>query len=182
MRLPLTAALACLLMACAPAPEPEPVAPAPEPTAVTADEDCGSLSGILYGSIETEFDWGPGNIECDSMLRPEGRGVRIMFSGTRHGELLALIISLPDLQRGVTATETPTNVTLTVADSGRFFSTADLDACWSDITRNEASPEEDTVALAGEVFCVAPLGEINGNASIQLQQLEFSAFVNWTAE
>lgn len=183
LRLPLATGLISLLLACAPTPEPEPAAPAPAvAVAAPAGENCGTLSGVLFGSIETAFDWGPGDVDCDSMLRPEGRGVRIMFSGTRHGELLALIISLPDLQPGVTVAETPTNVTLTVADTGRFFSTADLDTCWSDITRNEASPEEDRTALAGQVFCVAPLGEINGNASIQLQQLKFTAFVKWTVE
>ena len=180
----LTACLAAALSACTPAaaPEPEPlVATAAEEAPADTGPGCGRLSAALYGSIESHLDWAGAGIECASMPRPDDAGLRLLFSGSDRGERVSLIISLPDIERGSTAQELPTKLTLTVADTGRFFSTPDVGSCWTDIRRNDAGPA-DTVELAGETFCVTPLGEVNGNASIQLQELQFETVMTWTSE
>jgi hypothetical protein len=178
----LAALLAAPLVACTPVAAPEPVmaAAADEAPAKTVP-GCGRLSAALYGSVETHLDWAGAGIECASMPRPDDAGLRLVFTGSDRGERVSLIISLPDIEPGVTAEELPTKLTLTVADTGRFFSTPDVRSCWSDIRRNDAGPEG-TVQLAGETFCVTPLGEFNGNASIQLQELQFETVMTWTSQ
>ena len=157
------------------------VAEAAEAAPADTGPGCGRLSAALYGSIESHLDWAGAGIECASMPRPDDTGLRLLFSGNDRGERVSLINSLPDIERGSTAQELPTKLTLTVADTGRFFSTPDVGSCWTDIRRNDAGPA-DTVELAGETFCVTPLGEVNGNASIQLQELQFETVMTWTSE
>ena len=114
------------------------------------------------------------------MPRPDGAGVRLRFSGTVAEERLSILIAIPDLERGVTGDEFSSNVTVTVEGSGRFFSTADLAVCWTDVAAQTAAPDNgnhDTIA--GELVCVAPLGELNGNASVSIDSLKFSGIATW---
>ena len=62
-------------------------------------------------------------IQCESMRRPDDRGVRLRFTGEVAGERLAVIIAMPELEPGVTGPEFDSIVTVTVEGSGRFFST-----------------------------------------------------------
>jgi len=113
--------------------EPAPVALEPAPTC-GAD---GALVAEIYGGVRASIDWDGGTLECEGMPRPNGEGARLRFAGpatTADGELkLAFILGLPDLHRGETATELPTNVTLMEEGSGRFFGTRDAVNCWTDI-------------------------------------------------
>jgi len=120
---------------------------------------------------------------CDSMLRPDGKGVRLQFVGDVSGERLALIIALPDLNRGDAGVEIPSNVTATVEGSGRFFSTPNLDSCWTEvISQAKLADEDDAYDLEGTLFCVAPLGEINGDATVSIPEFSFSTTVNWSGK
>ncbi|MGI9238369.1 MAG: hypothetical protein ACR2QZ_13285 [Woeseiaceae bacterium] len=153
--------------------------------ALAADPACGNesfLSTVLYGSIEREVHWAAEELHCESMLRPNGQGVRLRFTGEAAGSQLAIILALPELERGATGAESPTVVTLTVEGSGRFFSTATPEFCWSDIEAQE--PVGDSAELydiAGTLYCVAPLGEINGEAAISIPEMAFRGIVDWSA-
>jgi len=115
------------------------------------------------------------------MLRPEGKGIRLRFTGNAADSKLVIILALPELQRGRTVVESPTVVTLTVEGSGRFFSTPTLEACWSDIaTQDLIEDGGDRYAVSGTLYCVAPLGEINGDAAISIPELEFSGIIDWS--
>jgi len=153
------------------------------PPVVTAAPDCGprgSLAAELFGGIETTLEWGPGSLACESMLRPQGEGIRLRFEGEAGSERLVFIIAVPALVRDATASELPANVTLTVEGSGRFFSTPTLDSCWVDITAQDPIPgEANHYWVTGELFCVGPLGEINGDATITLQHFRFTGVADW---
>ena len=71
-------------------------------------------------------------------------------------------------------------MTVTVEGSGRFFSTPNLGACWTDVTRNETVGDAtgDHI-VAGTLSCVGPLGEINGDGYVDLQEMRFSGIANW---
>ena len=118
------------------------------------------------------------------MPRPNGAGARLRFAGTlEDGDRtlpLAFIIGLPDLTPGVEAREIPATVTLMEEDTGRFFSTADKGVCWSDVQENELIGAE-RYALAGRVYCVAPLAQISGSGGVTLSDLEFRGQVDWRA-
>lgn len=178
------AAMLLLIAGCDAAPEPEAATDsAILPPHARTSPDCGprgSLVAVLYGGIETELQWPPGLLACESMLRPQGEGIRLRFEGDVGSERLVFIIALPGLEPGATASELPANVTLTVEGSGRFFSTPSLDSCWVDIISQDPMPDqEDSYWITGELFCVGPLGEINGDASIMLDHFRFTGVAAW---
>lgn len=105
------------------------------------------------------------------------------FSGEVSGERLAIILAMPELQAGITGEAFDTNVTITVENSGRFFSTPNLDSCWTDVVTNEPLADPAVVYnVVGSLSCVAPLGEVNGDAFIDIRDLQFSGVADWTGE
>ena len=145
--------------------------------------DSGRLSTTLYGSIAREISWSADEFRCESMLRPEGKGVRLRFIGDVAENELSIILALPELLPEATDLESPTVVTLTVEGSGRFFTTATLDSCWSDIlAQNPVGDSGSRYDISGRLYCVAPLGEINGNAAISIPEMAFRGIVDWSAK
>lgn len=159
---------------------PPPSAAGPEAT----DSDCsqqGKLQTNLFGSLETSVSWTGSEMLCENMLRPNGNGMRLRFAGDIGGERLVFIIAIPGIERGKSAVELPSNVTTTVEGSGRFFSTPNLDVCWTDVSSQVLLPEApDTYVLSGTLYCVAPLGEINGEAAVSIPELTFTTLVRWS--
>ncbi len=149
----------------------------------------GKLMTEIYGGIRASLDWRPGNLNCEGMPRPNGAGARLRFSGPAMiGDAkrqLAFILGLPDLQRGLTGDELPTNVTVIEEDAGRFFSSRDTTTCWTDIDRQEKAPpgsdgsRQDEYLISGVLYCVAPLAELHGNASLRFSDLRFVGRLNW---
>ena len=155
--------------------------PAPPPS--LTDSGCGengTLQTALFGSVETTVNWSGTEMICESMQRPDGEGVRLRFAGDVAGERLAIIIAVPDMRRGETAVELPSNVTTTVEGSGRFFSTPNLDSCWTDVNSQTAvSDEHGSYVISGALYCVSPLGEVNGDAAVSIPELSFTTVVGW---
>jgi hypothetical protein len=170
--------VAILLAGCSP--EEAPVEPlAPVATASTCGGS-GHLSAQLSGALTANIEWRDQDILCESMVRPGDRGVRLRFSGDVSSELLAIIIAMPTLEPGATGTDFDAVVTVTVEGSGRFFSTPTLGSCWADVSRN--TPIDVLSALyivAGELACVGPLGEFNGDAFVEISDLRFSGIAKW---
>jgi len=175
--------LLLLLGACQETPDTPNEPPEPE---IMVDSGCGDnahLTTELYGSIARQIKWSAEELRCESMLRPEGKGVRLRFTGNAADNQLSMILALPDLKRGATGPESPTVVTLTVEGSGRFFTTPTLESCWSDIETQELIEDgSDTYDISGTLYCVAPLGEINGDAAISIPEMAFRGIVDWNAK
>lgn len=172
-----------LLSACQEAPDAPAQQPEPEVVIDSSCGDNGRLATELYGSIARQIEWSAGELHCESMLRPDGKGVRLRFTGNAADNRLSIILALPDLQRGATEAESPAVVTLTVEGSGRFFTTATLESCWSDIVTHERIEDGgDTYDIGGTLYCVAPLGEINGDGAISIPEMAFRGIVNWNAK
>lgn len=175
----LALAVVAALPGCEQAHEVEEVRPVVE---ITCGET-GFLETELYGSIERKLSWTATDMQCESMLRPDGEGMRLRFTGATADRRLAIILALPGLERGATATELATVATLTVEGSGRFFSTPNLASCWSDISAQDPRDDnEQQYDVEGTVYCVAPLGEVNGDAAITIPQLEFRSILDWGTE
>jgi hypothetical protein len=182
---PLTLCCASILSAAACQSEPAPPAAAVTDEVATVRHcgDQGYLSTSLFGSIERQLAWEAGEFDCDSMLRPDGEGMRIRFTGDAANRVVAIILAIPDLERGQDGSELPTVVTLTVEDSGRFFSTADLDACFTDIQAQPDAGESKALYDAiGTMYCIEPLGEINGDAAVSIPKLEFRTRIEWSSD
>ena len=174
--------LAASLSGCEAASDPAAVAAA-EPQIAYQCGEHGYLTTALYGALETEVRWTAADLECEGMPRPDGDGARLRFAGTiGEQKPIALIISLPDLQRGETGKEYKSNVTLIEEGNGRFYSTADSDICWTDIVALEnVGDSVANVAVSGLLYCVAPLSEVNGDSDISIRDLEFRGLLDWNA-
>lgn len=161
---------------------PPPEAPA-EPIPTVASSSCGEqgyFKASLSGALSATVDWPAEALTCESMRRPDDRGVRLRFSGEVSGERLAVIIAMPDLDAGDTGPEFDTIITVTVEGSGRFFSAPNLGSCWTDVHTNEVQADG-TYLLAGALTCVGPLGEFNGDAFVEVSDLRFSGVADWEA-
>lgn len=145
----------------------------------------GRLRTELFGALAGPLDWSAGEFECSGMPRPNGEGARLRFAGQVVGadRRVAVIIALPDLERGVADVELGSKVTLIDEGSGRFFSTWDLDSCWTDITFLESSDESDErFKIGGTLYCLAPLAEVHGESSVLISELEFLGALDWSAK
>lgn len=170
-----------LLGACQEANDPVDAPAEPEAAAESPCSTDAYLTADLYGSIEREIRWAAEDMQCESMLRPDDRGARLRFTGALAGSKLAIILALPDLQPGLIEAESPTVVTMTVEGSGRFFSTATAESCWSDISANDMlQGSANQYRISGTLYCVAPLGEINGDAAISIPEMSFRGVVDWS--
>jgi hypothetical protein len=154
----------------------------PPPAAAGACTADGYLATTLYGAIAANVDWGADVIACEGMPRPGGKGARLRLAGplkdAEGDRNVAFILGIPDLERGMTGQELPTNVTLIEEGSGRFFGTADTRGCWTEITRHE-QVRGSRYAVRGAVYCVTPLAETNGGSSISFTELHFSGRLDW---
>lgn len=163
--------------------------PAVTPTAtIPACAESGQFSGDLFGAIEVSVDWRNSGLECEGMPRPNQEGARLRFAGTAATNddttELAFILAVPRLARGQTGAELPTNVTLIEEGSGTFFGTGDTESCWTDIHQHERIGNENSMKfeIAGILYCVAPLAELNGMGSVTLRDVSFAGQVNWEIE
>ncbi len=173
----LISAAACSRNAAVDLPDAQP-APAP----VYRCGAGGFLEAELVGAVSASLEWNADVLACEGMPRPQERGARLRFAGPglQPGQTLAVIIAMPDLERGATGPEFATNATVMVEGSGRFFSTSGDEVCWTDIVRQEPLTA-DRYAIAGSLYCIAPLVEINGDSSVTIAELSFSGLVDWSA-
>ena len=73
---------------------------------------------------------------------------------------------------------------ITIIEEGiaRFFSTPDLSNCLTAITSVEALDDSgDRYAVAGTLYCLSPIPEINGDSSVSIPELRFSGLLDWNA-
>lgn len=150
---------------------------------VTPSYRCGSdgyLTTELFGAIQAELQWSAAELECEGMARPDGEGARLRFAGAFDGRRIAIIIALPELRRGITGKELATTVTVIEEGSGRFFSTADQDICWTDVAELQTVDESNgRYRISGQLYCVAPLTQVNGGSDILVRDLEFRGQLDW---
>ena len=182
-----------LLVACAESVPPmnENVA---DQTIVAGTAECvkdGFFTARLSGTIRASIQWRAESVVCEGMRRPEDEGARLRFSGpisdaadnasSPSPRMLTFIIGLPYLSAGATGRELASNVTLVEEGNGRFFGTPNAESCWTDLSQHELIDveNEDDYRIAGIVYCISPLPEINGNGSVTFTELEFSGQVNW---
>lgn len=142
--------------------------------------DGGLLETTLYGALNGDLSWHGDALDCEGMPRPEGRGARLRFAGSEGTSRIAFILSIPDLERAQIANELPSNVTVIEEGIGRFFSTGDFDNCWTDVDKHDRpDPNSGAHMIAGTLYCIAPIAEINGHASVSIDELRFAGVVNW---
>lgn len=146
--------------------------------------DCGErgyLATELFGALSGKIEWDETELICEGMARPDDHGARIRLAGIVDSEyVIAFIIALPDLVQGAIGNELPSKVTVIEEGAGRFFSSADQEICWTDITDSQAVNDGDSLyELSGSLYCVAPLVEVNGDSDITIGDFEFRSLIDW---
>ena len=120
----------------------------------------GMFAARLFGGISVDVEWSSETLRCKSMAR---------------------IIALPDLRPGQSGKEFASNVTVTIEGSGRFFSSPNMESCWTDVvSEKQPATDEDRYTLTGMLYCVSPLGELNGDSAVSVAELSFASIVNWS--
>ena len=141
----------------------------------------GFLSMRLRGSIEAEIEWREPELACTGMPRPEGRGLRLRFSGPLPGAgQLAIVFSAPGLGVGVSAHGMPVNVTLLDEAGERIYGTQGDSRCQFDEVEQLAltdpsSPRSYRVSAKG--FCTVPARALDGDGAVLLTRFDFTGFV-----
>ena len=162
-------------------PPPEPESAGFLPAAPAAASGCGNdgrLQTRFYGAIDGEVSWTADSLDCEGMRRPGDEGARLRFAGAALDTAIAIIVAIPMLEPQVSAQELPSNVTLIEEGTGRFFTSATLDSCWTDVDEQSES-SSGVYAVSGTVYCIAPLGEVNGDSSISFEELQFTGLIDW---
>ena len=177
-------AAALTLSGCGDTPEPAALPsllPPPEESGGCGER--GYLRTDLYGEFAGPVDWQAGDLDCQGMPRPEGKGARLRFARQSADLSLAVIIAMPGLERGMTGRELGSNVTVIEEGGGRFFSTTGLGTCWTDVLEQEPLDDDaDRYFIAGTLYCIAPLAEVNGDSSMTLRELEFGGYLDWDSK
>ena len=172
------------LAACSDTPEPA-SRPAllPAPSQASGCGERGYLRTTFYGEFSGPIDWSATDVNCEGMPRPDGEGARLRFAGRSNDLAIAIIVAMPGLERGATARELGSNVTVIEEGSGRFFSTSGLGSCWTDVSEQQAMEDKaDVYFISGTLYCIAPLAEINGDSSVTVRELHFSGLLDWSAK
>ena len=142
----------------------------------------GYLRTEFVGEFAGPVDWSAGDLDCQGMPRPDSQGARLRFARQSGDVSLAIIIALPGLERGAIARELGSNVTVIAEGGGRFFSSSGLGSCWTDVLeQEELGGAAGAYFVAGTLYCIAPLAEVNGDSSVTLRDLEFGGYLDWSA-
>jgi hypothetical protein len=156
---------------------PPPAAPAMR----CLPDHAGFLSMRLRGSIETEIAWREPELACTGMPRPEGRGLRLRFSGPLPGSgELAIVFSAPGLGIGVSAHAMPVNITLLDESGERIYGTQGDSRCQFDEVEQQpltetSAPQSYRVSARG--FCIVPARALDGDGAVLLTRFDFTGLV-----
>lgn len=177
--------MVCILMAACSEPAPVAVNTSAEETDRFACIEDGRLVVALYGSIRASIDWTADDLACTGMPRPDDQGARVRLSGplgtAEETRTLAFILGIPGLEMGSTGRELPTNVTLIEEGTGRFFGSRNTGDCWTDVSSQDSVGAADArmYRIEGTLYCVSPLAELNGSASVTFTELAFVGRLSW---
>jgi hypothetical protein len=86
------------------------------------------LEARLAGAIDAGVHWQAAALQCDGMRRPDGKGLRVTFTGAIDGERLTLVFGVPRLAEGASGRAVPVNVTI-IREGGRVYGTRGEGKC-----------------------------------------------------
>jgi hypothetical protein len=139
----------------------------------------------LAGAIDADLHWQAADMQCDGMRRPDGRGLRVTFTGAVGTERLTLVFGAPELAEGASARAVPVNLTV-IREGGPLYGTRGEDKCLLDEVRQVALP-----AAAGKEnvrrwqieargFCLEPARAVaGGRDAILVSRFDFRGQLAW---
>ena len=144
----------------------------------------GYLVARVRGDIDADLEWRGPALECSGMPRPDGRGLRVHFSGTLpDGRPLAFLFAPPRLAEGEDARAVPVNVTLLQED--RIYGTRGEDRCLLDEVTQEPLRQaggDREWAVEARGFCTEPARALGDGRGVLLTRFDFRGRVSYPAE
>jgi uncharacterized membrane protein (UPF0127 family) len=121
------------------------------------------------------------------MPRPDGRGLRLRFSGPLPGAgELAIVFAAPELGMGVSAHGVPVNITLLDESGKRIYGTQGDSRCQFDeveqlaLTDPLLPPRSYRVSARG--FCIVPARALDGDGAVLLTRFDFTGRVSYSED
>jgi hypothetical protein len=155
----------------------------PAPRCLPAQD--GFLEMRLRGSIERDIRWQEPELACTGMPRPDGRGLRVQFSGPLDGGELAVVIAAPALAPGASGRGVPVNVTLLDRGGERIYGTQGEDRCELDevtqVPVGAGAFAARNYRISGRGFCIAPARALDGDGAVMLTRFDFAGLVTLDA-
>jgi hypothetical protein len=175
--------IACLLLSQPLAAVGEELLPAIETDACLPGHDA-FLSMRLRGNIEADVHWREPELDCTGMARPDGRGLRLHFSGPLPGAgELAIVFAAPELAMGASARGVPVNVTLLDRAGERIYGTQGDSRCLFDEVVQEPLQEPGlppgSFRVEGRGFCTVPARALDGDGTVLLTRFDFAGRVTF---
>jgi hypothetical protein len=142
------------------------------------------LNARLAGAIESEIHWAAADLDCGGMRRPDGRGLRVTFSGSLHNERLTLVFGVPRLAEGAAARAAPVNVTL-IREGTAVYGTRGDDKCVLDevtqtpLATEGPKDERRRWRIEAHGFCLDPARAVGGGDAILVARFDFRGSVTW---
>jgi hypothetical protein len=143
------------------------------------------LEARLAGAIDAEIAWQAADLECDGMRRPDGKGLRVTFTGSVGSERLTLVFGASRLAEGASAHAVPVNVTL-IREGGAVYGTRGEDKCVLDEVRQEPLPAPTGSTghrrwrIEAHGFCLEPARDVaGGRDAILVARFDFRGQLAW---
>jgi hypothetical protein len=163
---------------------------APAPSAETAPSGClpsgdGFLRARLDGALQLRLDWKNEALQCEGMPRPEGKGIRVSFSGPleTEGSRLVIVFGIADLSESSSGRALPANLTIVDESGKQIFGTLGDDKCVVDnLSQQLITPwrrESRTYRVIGRGFCMQPARAVGGDAGVLMSSFDFAGQVRY---
>jgi len=145
------------------------------------------LEARLAGAIDADLHWQATDMQCDGMRRPDGKGLRVAFTGPVGGTRLTLVVGAPRLAEGESARAVPVNVTL-ILEGGPLYGTQGEDKCVLDEVRQEPLPAPTPPdkhparhwRIEARGFCLEPARAVGGGGdAILVSRFDFRGQIAW---
>lgn len=143
-------------------------------TRLCAAGHAGFIRGRLHGEIAGRLDWSGDALECDGMVRPGDRGIRLLFAGDLPGAgRIVLIVGIDGPHAALAGGEWPANVTLIEEGSGEFFNSGSQDRCWARI-QEQSQLAASAWQVGGWLWCTGALPSLVDRSSVTPGDIHFS--------
>jgi hypothetical protein len=150
------------------------------PTAATAAKGCTPTDGAYLrlrlraaDQPDLDIDWKDADMQCEGGLRPEGRGIRMVFAGALpDGHQLRVVFGMATAADVIPARNVPTNLTVIFEDEQKLFSTAGDGKCTIDALTLQVSAGRRWLAARG--FCTEPAIHIGGSDTLLVDRFDFA--------
>jgi hypothetical protein len=138
----------------------------------------GYLVGRLFGALDQTIVWRGAEMTCDGMMRPDNRGIRLVFASPEatDDQRLLFVIGIDGELDSLLHQEQKANITIIDEGTGRFFSTSGQDRCWTTVRAMEKHDDGYLPAyrVEGDLYCAGALPSLNGKGSVTLGDFRYS--------